>query len=404
MHDFDVIIIGGGPAGCATALHAGRAGLRVLLAEAAPFPRERICADSLSAVVVAAVRELGLEERLLELEHVHARDIAFHAGEQSVTVPVLKIDPGARATSMVCRRVLFDDMLLQAAREIDTVTVMTWCRVTDLQRGDDGWTVTMDRGGGRHLTCTARILVGADGARSLVARRMGVHHPAGDCILAVQAYYHQVIGLREHMEIHFPEELLPGYLWVHPTRTSLANVGLAMPLAVWKQRRFRPGDMLRHLLTGPGFRERFAFAEPDGRPRVRILPSGNPSHTVHGDGFLLVGDAAGLASPCSTEGIPNALISARLATRTLVEACRSGDSSASGLESYPGRLWLELGPRLELSRRLATLRTSGAISSLIRSATRRPHNAGWISGVLIGSALPSAELEDLLGYLAFFNR
>jgi flavin-dependent dehydrogenase len=102
--------------------------------------------------------------------------------------------------------------------------------------------------------------------------------------------------------------------------------------------------------------------------------------------------------------VANALISARIAAEVLVQACRAGNTSADGLVSYPGLLWREIGDALQMSRRLLTLRTPKAIGSLIRSASRRPHNAGWISGVLIGSALPSDELNDLLSYLNFFNR
>ncbi|MBV1764803.1 MAG: hypothetical protein KUA34_07230, partial [Pseudodesulfovibrio sp.] len=59
---------------------------------------------------------------------------------------------------------------------------------------------------------------------------------------------------------------------------------------------------------------------------------------------------------------------------------------------------------LEMGGRLLGLRTPKAIGSLIRSASRRPHNAGWISGVLLGSALPSTDLDDFLSYINFFSK
>lgn len=405
MFDFDVLIIGAGPAGSATAIYAGRAGLRVLLMDASAFPRDKVCGDSLSSAAVAEVRELGLEDRLMSLDHVHAREIAFYANELSVTVPVLKIDSQARERSLICRRILFDEMLFHAARETDNITAMDWCRAAEITMlSGRGCEVTADRGGGRRQTFNARVLIGADGANSLVARRMGIPRYPEHRILAVQAYYNQVIGLRDQMEIHFLDEILPGYMWVHPNRTSLANIGMAVPLAAWQNRRIHPGVVLAQALASPKFQERFRFAEAVGRPQTRILPGGDVMREIHGNGFLLVGDAAGLATPCSTEGVGNSLVSARLAARTLTEAFQSGDFSASALDSYPGRLWREIGGRLQMSQRLSTLRTSKAIGSLIRSAARRPHNAGWISGVLIGSALPSNELEDLLNYLSFFNR
>ncbi|MBA4357177.1 MAG: geranylgeranyl reductase family protein [Humidesulfovibrio sp.] len=406
MPDFDAIIIGAGPAGSGTALYAGRTGSRILLIDARPFPRDKVCSDSLSSAVIASIRDLGLEDRLLALDHVPVREISFYAPDgASVTVPVLKIDSQARATGMICRRVLFDEMLFQAAREMENVTVMDWCRATDIivQNGR-ACGVTVDRGGGRLESFTAHVLVGADGANSFIARRMHMPRYPEYRIIAAQAYYRQVIGLRGHMEVHFPERALPGYLWLHPTRTSQTNVGLALPLEAWKDKRPHLEEVLDQALASPTLKERFAFAEQMGKTQVRILPVGNTLREIHGEGFLLVGDAAGLATPCSTEGVANALISARIAAEVLVQACRAGNTSADGLVSYPGLLWREIGDALQMSRRLLTLRTPKAIGSLIRSASRRPHNAGWISGVLIGSALPSDELNDLLSYLNFFNR
>ncbi|MDQ7836752.1 MAG: geranylgeranyl reductase family protein [Humidesulfovibrio sp.] len=406
MPDFDAIIIGAGPAGSATALRAGRAGLRVLLLDAKTFPRDKVCSDSLSSAVMANVRDLGLEDRLLALDHVPVREISFFAPDGvTVTVPVLKLDSQMRAAGMICRRVLFDEMLFEAARELENVTAMTWCRAADILIKDGrACGVTVDRGGGRLETFTAHVLVGADGANSFVARKMNMPLYPEYRIIAAQAYFRQVIGLRGHAEIHFPEETLPGYLWLHPTRTSQTNVGLALPLESWKDKRPRLEKVLEQALASTSLRERFAFAEQMGRTQVRLLPVGNTLREIHGEGFLLVGDAAGLATPCSTEGVANALVSARIAAEVLTQACRAGDASADSLVSYPGQLWREIGDALQMSRRLLTLRTPKAIGSLIRSASRRPHNAGWISGVLIGSALPSEELNDLLSYLNFFNR
>ncbi|MBI5519573.1 MAG: geranylgeranyl reductase family protein [Desulfovibrio sp.] len=406
MPDFDLIIIGAGPAGSATALHAGRNGLRVLLIDARTFPRDKVCSDALSAAVIAHVRELGLEDRLLDLDHVPVSQIGFHAPDgSSVTVPVLKIDSASRAASMICHRVLFDEMLFLAAKELENVTVRHWCRAVDvLTEGGRACGIVVDSGAGRMETLTATLLIGADGANSFLSRRMGLPRYSEYRVIAAQAYYSQVIGLRSHIEIHFPEAVLPGYVWVHPTRSSLANVGLALPLRACLDKRLHVKRALEEALEAPSLKERFAFAQRYGGTKVRLLPVGNPLREVHGEGFLLVGDAAGLATPCSIEGVANALISAHIAAEVAAEACRTGEAGADALLSYPGRLWRALGPGLELSGRLLSLRTPKSIGSLIRSAARRPHNAGWLSGVLIGSALPSEELNDLFSYLNFFRR
>jgi flavin-dependent dehydrogenase len=150
--------------------------------------------------------------------------------------------------------------------------------------------------------------------------------------------------------------------------------------------------------------ERFAFAERFGDVRVSLLPLGNTLRQIHGHGFLLVGDAAGLIHPCSCEGVSTALVSGRVAAETLAEACAAGDCGRAAVSAYPARRWKRLGPSFRLADRLLALRTPRAMGSLIRSARRRPYNAGWISGVLMGSALPSEELDTFLGYLDFLGR
>ncbi len=139
-----------------------------------------------------------------------------------------------------------------------------------------------------------------------------------------------------------------------------------------------------------------------GRP-VSLLPLGNTLRQIHGHGFLLVGDAAGLIHPCSCEGVSTALVSGRVAAETLAEACAAGDCGRAALSAYPIRLWKRLGPSFRLADRLLALRTPRAMGSLIRSAHRRPHNAGWISGVLMGRPCFRGT-GHLLGYLDFLGR
>lgn len=404
--EYDVIIVGAGPAGAACALHLAEAGLRTLILDAHKLPRDKVCGEALSAQSVACIRRLGLLDRLLTAPHVAVNEIGFFAPDgDSVRMPLRKLDPEAPVASIICHRVVFDDLLQQAVREQPNVEVFDWCRVTDVivengqLRG-----VTADRGGGRMFSATAKVVVGADGADSFVARAMAVPaHPELRGI-AVRGYYRQVLGLQGCLEYHFTPETLPGYLWIYPAQSGLCNVGLSVPLEVLNGGRMHPKIVLSHILESPLLHERFAFAEPVGSPEVALLPHGSVMREVHGPGYVLLGDAAGLVNPCSSEGIANALRSARIAAQVVTQACAENDTGEESLRRYAMRLWDEIGDTLRLSGRLLSLRTPKAIGSLVRSAKRRPHNAAWLSTILLGSALPSDEVDDLLGYLDFFSR
>lgn len=405
LPDYDVIVVGAGPAGACTAINAVRQGLSVLLLDQKKFPREKPCGDSLSSLAIAEFNALGLLPRMLEIPHTAVQKISYHLYDgNSVTVPILKIDKAAPEAGVICRRILLDALLLEVAAE-GGVEVLDWCRVTEVMtQNDQAFGVKGELGGGRVMSWTAKVIVGADGHDSFIARQMGMPRYKEDRALAVRGYFRQVLGLRGNIEIHFPQEVLPGYVWFHPTETSQTNVGLTIPMDVVKHGNIKPKQVLRRALESPELKERFTFAEQMGEIEAGVLPVGNPMREIHGNGFLLVGDSAGLVNPCSSDGTTNAIISARVAGEVLGKVCHSDSWDEAALREYPYYLWKEIGPSLEMGARLMGLRTAKAIGSLIRSAARRPHNAGWISGVLLGSALPSDDLEDFLAYINFFTK
>lgn len=401
--DFDVVVVGAGPAGAATALALGRAGVRTLLLDRERFPRDKPCGDALSNRATAALAELGLLDRVLREPHVPVFEIAYYSpGGHSVVVPLVKLDADLPVTGLVCRRIILDDMLLEAAREV--ATTLDGCQVHEILV-DGGRPVGVRAGlsGGRDFEVACRAVVGADGAGSLVAGALLPHEPDSPHAVAATAYYDFVLGTVGRLEIHFLDELLPGCLWLYPTEMGLTNVGVSAPPPGFASG-LTPADALLSALASPALAERFAQAERFGPIETALMPLGHTMRTVHGEGFVLVGDAAGLIHPCSCQGIGPALVSAQCAAQALIKAHETGDYSRRALFDYPDALWKRLGPTFRIADRLLSLRTAKAVDSLIKSAKKRPHNAGWISGVLIGHAMPSEELDALMNWLDFFNR
>lgn len=402
--DYDLIICGAGPAGSSAAIRASRLGLKVLLLDKERFPRDRNCGDALSSTALSRVEELGLMDRLLATPHVRVSNITYYAPDGlSVTVPLLKIDKELPVTGMICRRVLFDELLLDEARQGAEVWERCEARSV-LREGERAAGLVVDRGAESGVRVTARALIGADGWPSVVGRQMGVPPYPEYRAVAANAYFRQVLGVTGYLEVHFIENVLPGYVWIYPTESGMTNVGLTVPVNGVKKG-FKPREALLEAVRGPLLAERFDFAERLGPVKTSVLPTGHTFRRVHGHGFVLVGDAAGLVNPCSQEGVSQALSSGMIAAEVLAEIIHEGRQvDAKALDQYPLRLWKSLGQGLKTAERLMELRTPKAIGSLVKSARRRPHNAGWISGILIGSALPSEELVSFLDYLDFFTK
>jgi len=404
IEHYDAIIVGGGPAGCSTALHAARHGLDVLLLERAKMPRDKLCGDALSSTSLGLLDELGVLPELLRSPHMQVNRISyFSPSGQNVTVPLVKVDKETPVTGMICRRVILDDLLYRAAAE--RVQAQDWCTVEQVTVEYGHVVGVVARRTGRdRVHFRAPVVVGADGFSSIVAKTMGLNRHREHRSFAARAYYRYALGMGGALEVHFFEDLLPGFMWIYPTESGLTNVGISIPQYGLVQKRLEPRRYLQRVIRSERLRDRFEFAEQLDPLRTAILPVGHTMRQVHGNGYLLVGDAAGLVNPCSSEGVANALLSGKLAADAILGALDAGDASRKGLMPYADKLWRSIGPGLKMSDKLLELRTTRAIDSLIKSARRRPHNASWISGILVGSALPSEDLVAFLGYLDFFNR
>jgi len=373
-YDYDAIIVGAGPAGATTALYAYRSGLKVLLLDRKRFPREKTCGDGISWKCFPYLHDLGLLHRL---------DIAVHADIRS---GLLKAPNGVSVRMeipspfYVVRRSIFDHILFEAAKE--KVDHMEECFVKQLLL-QDGQVCGVEArvGNGTRISCTARVVVGADGSHSQVSRRAGLHRPRDEQrVSAVRAYYSGVADLGDELEFHFIRGLLPGYFWIFPTGDGCANVGLC--LLNGQRQTLRARNLYRVIEGSPSLRTRFAGAKMMGQVRGGTYPLADPRRRVHGNGVLLVGDAAGLASPLTGEGVSRAMHSGKLAAEVLASVCAGTDFSASGLRPYAMRLWDDLGEWAKCDyriRRFAGL--SFAINLVIGAAVRFPETRQWLTAL-----------------------
>jgi geranylgeranyl reductase family protein len=398
---YDLIIVGAGPAGSAAALYAERLGLTSLLVDKESFPRDKICGDALSGKSVAVLRDLDLLTEVQQLPGAHIQSIVFSSPDKATfRIDLSKTSLKQIPKGFVIRRKNFDAFLFGKAKKAATRSIENFT-VTDLLIeagqvcGISG--KTADR---VQHTFRSKIILGADGYKSIVARKTGLYeHDPAHWVVALRCYYKNVRDLTDQIELHYVDEVIPGYFWIFPLENGYANVGIGMLHKSIKEKHIDLNQALQNALTNPVFKERFAQAEAMEKPVGWNLPVGSKRRKSYGDGFMLLGDAAGLIDPFTGEGIGNALYSARYAVETAKQALDQDDLSAGFLSRYEDNLWNSIGNELRISTKLQKIgRYRFLLNLVINKAAKNPEVSNIIAGML-ANEVPRKRLANPLFYL-----
>jgi len=327
------------------ALSAAQQKLRVLLVDKATFPRDKVCGDAIPPRCHPILAEYGLTTAVERVPHAWVTgERVFATGED------LHVDFGDQP-QFICPRIHFDNVLFQAAKA--QVATREGCTVLDLLR-DNGqvYGIRAQTSRGAPLEITAKVVAGADGFNSVVKRRAGLYrYRRPHWAVATRAYYSGVPVSSAEFEIHYFDELWPGYLWIFPVGDGRVNVGVGLFPTDRTQKHTSLRDLHLRLVHHPSLGRRFARAKMQGRLRGWNLPLASIRRPLHGDGFILTGDAAGLVDPLWGHGIDNAMISGQIAGKVLSRVCRGQDFSAAALQLYADAVWEALGPYFKFARR-----------------------------------------------------
>ncbi|HEY8258108.1 MAG TPA: NAD(P)/FAD-dependent oxidoreductase, partial [Gemmatimonadales bacterium] len=319
----DVLVAGAGPAGSATATLLARAGFAVAAVDRSTFPRDKACSEYMGPETVRMLARLGVLERLEAAGAValEGTEVTGARGSRLRGVFALAGHRPFRPTGLSVSRLVLDDLLVQAAREAG-VTLLERTAVEELvyDRGAVGGAVVRASDGTRR-TIRARLTVGADGLRSVVARRLGGSRHGRPRRLAFVAHLDGVDGMRGSAELFVGRR---GYVGLNPIGGGRTNVALVVPAARASAARGRAEDFfLETLREFPAVHARVERAHI-ARRVMATGPFAASARAVTADGAALVGDAAGFFDPFTGEGIFSALRGAEL----LAEA--AGDALAAG--------------------------------------------------------------------------
>lgn len=308
----DLLVVGTGPAGAALAASAAQTGMDVLAVEAAEHPRPKACAEYASPRIADELERLGVDE--VEWRTTARPLSGMDVITGSTRLPVRYSDRGGPRAAWGLDRRAFDALLARHA-VASGARLLERTRLVELAiQPTRPWRVTggtLLGPGGRVQVCADRV-AGADGARSAVARLLGVTRAVRfPRRLGLMAHVDgRGTGLDDHGEMHVGDDW---YVGLAPIPGERLNVAMALPLVASGSAAVR---FERAIAALSGARERVGSS--DRLTPIRgVAPVGHRVAEVAGEGWLLVGDAAGFVDPFTGEGIYRALRSARAAASAL---------------------------------------------------------------------------------------
>ncbi|GDX53139.1 geranylgeranyl hydrogenase BchP [Bacteroidota bacterium] len=377
MQKTDVCILGAGPGGATAALFLASKGIRSVLIDKAKFPRDKICGDALSGKVVSILNKLN-PELVNQLSsssiQVGSYGVKFFAPNlKNIRIPFKKDYPSiGNAPGFISKRIDFDNFLIEKVKQQPLIQLIENTQLKYFKKINNEWLVGLNE---NEILFSTKLLIVADGAHSSFAREFGKieveheHYCAG-----IRAYYKNVSGMDEDnfIELHFLDELLPGYFWIFPLPNGQANVGIGMRSDIVSKRKANLKKLLPQILEKyPTLKERFKNAELIDDVKGYGLPLGSKKRTISGDNYLLVGDAASLIDPFTGEGIGNAMLSGMVAAAVAEKAIASNDFSKTQLKEYDEIVYRKLWNELSLSKRLQNLSKHGWLFNFVVNKASR---------------------------------
>ncbi len=319
MFDYDVIVIGAGPAGSAAAKGIAQRGWRTAILERAAFGGEiNVCGGGIEGV---DAERIGVPAALIH-KRILRRDHVFPWGVTSVTRPHITL----------LRREYDRYLSEQAVESGASLHTRIKARRVELLAPGDLKVYAVQQGTRQESVLRARIVVFADGPHTLARKYFGFGFQRGPNTAAAGLVYEMDWPNcpLENYEIHFGGQIIPwGYAWIFPKRDVL-NVGLVC-LPSKGRSRLLEGNLRRFIEAHPLLRGRKI-----ARRAGAFIPAA-PAKRIYHTSMLAVGDAAGMVEPISEAGIANGVIAGGLAAETIDRALAQENFSAQFLSRYQQR-------------------------------------------------------------------
>jgi flavin-dependent dehydrogenase len=369
--DYDVLIVGGGPAGTSAAIHLASSGVRVLIVEQKKFPRAKLCGEFISPECLEHFARLGIADRMMRAGGVQLKETIFYArGGRGVNVPSEWFGASGRALGL--SRAEMDERLLERARKVG-VEVLEEAQATGLLMNQGRVCgVSLKQGSGLS-EARAPVTIDATGRTRALARRIeqdggSVHRtsPGRARLVAFKAHLEGASGVEGNCEIYFYRG---GYGGLNHVEGGLSNLCFIVAAKDVRACGSDAGRVMREVLM---LNRRAALTLKNARVRSSwlsvALESFGRGKLVPADGLLAVGDAASFIDPFTGSGMLMALESGELAAQVVARRLpelRAGVSVNALAAEYRARYGERFDARLRVC---AMLRRAAFVPRLAEAA------------------------------------
>jgi len=390
MEITDVVVVGAGPAGSSAAYFLAKRGLDVILLEKNELPRDKTCGDGLGPRSIEMLKKMDLDDWLRRKGYYRCDRVRLFSNNGSYFEAKIPSEDTPSPHFIIAPRRDLDHKLVEAVSDAGA-KVFTNCRASALVRSDGSVKAVKAVRGGEEFEIACKAVVCADGTHGTFAKQTGLDIVKPHAI-AVRAYYDNVKGLDDCINIYIDEHIPEGYAWIFPTSPSSANIGLGVSTPMLKNKNV---DLKK--LQDWFIKEKDASpidlsgATITGEVKGAYLRMGYGRHKTVSDGLMLVGDAAGLISPLSGEGIAYALESGELAAAYLKKALDKGDVSANELKPYSDHLNKHFFMDHRLYEALRQMLAKYALMDrMVTRGMKYPELAGKFVSVMMSTAKPAS--------------
>lgn len=391
--DFDVIIVGAGPAGSSAAYFNAKEGRKVLLLDKESFPRDKICGDGVTGKSLSVLHEMGLTEWINETRQIACEGVILTSPNKTeLRIPIHS--PEDPMSAFCIERERLDEEIFKSAMVALEETDGEFRQekvLSPILEGDKIVGVKTDNAEYR-----SNLVIGAGGYNCPISRhimdkndqpKQNRNHYSS----AVREYWDYLGTETGEFEIHFLDGIMPGYFWIFPISKTRFNIGVGMLLSDMDDKSIKLKEMLDWVIEESFLAPRFRDAKRvQGSRRGWLLPLGSPRANEFlprknfVEGGLLIGDAASLIDPFTGEGIGNALVSGKLSAQY------DSITEETGKE-YQEKLWSMIGKELTNSHKLQKmLNKRWLINWFFKKASKKPALQTLITDMLHNKESQSA--------------